>query len=146
MSVSQISVFLENRPGELAEITGLLAAQNIDLRALNIAETTDYGVIRLITNCNDEAARSLNEAGFILFRNEVTAVAVPDQPGGLNRVLKLLAAAGIDIAYMYSIFSESKGKAFMIRKLSDSARAEALLEAAGLAGIVPGTDALVGKE
>ena len=97
MAIWQISVFLENKPGELAHITGVLSGSSIDLRALTIAETSDYGILRLITDDTDRACRVLLEAGFILSKNEVTAVTVPDEPGGLARVLAALAEAGIDV-------------------------------------------------
>ena len=84
MAIHQISVFLENRAGQLAEITALLAKNNIDLRAINIAETSDYGVLRLIASHEPEACRVLRENGFIFSASEVVAVGVPDEPGGLS--------------------------------------------------------------
>ena len=103
MAIHQISVFLENRAGQLAEITALLAKNNIDLRAINIAETSDYGVLRLIASHEPEACRVLRENGFIFSASEVVAVGVPDEPGGLSRLLQLLAERQIDVQYMLSL-------------------------------------------
>ena len=115
MAIHQISVFLENRAGQLAEITALLAGNGIDLRAINIAETSDYGVLR--------------ENGFIFSSGEVVAVGVPDEPGGLNRLLQILAEKQIDVQYMYSIFGQPNGMAYMILRVAAPAEASALLRA-----------------
>ena len=103
MTIHQISVFLENRAGQLAEITGILSEHQVDLRALNIAETSDYGVLRLIVSDAQKASSVLLEHGFILTMTPVTAVAVPDRPGGLSELLRVLSEAQIDIEYMYSV-------------------------------------------
>ena len=97
MTIHQISVFLENRAGQLSEITGILSNNEIDLRAINIAETADYGVLRIIANDPQKASSILLESGFILSMTPVVAVAVPDQPGGLSKLLGILSSAGIDI-------------------------------------------------
>ena len=131
MSIHQISVFLENRAGQLAEITGILAENNIDLRAINIAETADYGVLRLIVCDAHKASAILLEHGFILTMTPVVAVAVSDQPGGLAGVLKLLPEAGIDVEYMYSIFGQADGKAHMIFRVADTEKLTALLQENG---------------
>ena len=111
MAIHQISVFLENRAGQLAEITALLAKNGVDLRAINIAETSDYGVLRLIASHEPEACRVLRENGFIFSTSDVVAVGVPDAPGGLSTLLQLLAENSIDVHYMYSIFSQPNGMA-----------------------------------
>ena len=118
MAIHQISVFLENQAGQLAEITALLAKNNIDLRAINIAETSDYGVLRLIASHEPEACRVLRENGFIFSASEVVAVGVPDEPGGLSRLLQLLAERQIDVQYMYSIFGQPNGMAYMILRVA----------------------------
>ncbi len=137
MTIHQISVFLENRTGQLAEITSILSAHQIDLRALNIAETSDYGVLRLITSDAQTASTILLEHGFILTMTPVSAVAVPDRPGGLSALLGILSEAGIDIEYMYSVFGQSDGLAYMIFRVADTQKLETALAAAGLA-TVPG--------
>ena len=120
MTIHQISVFLENKAGQLSEITGILADNHIDLRDINIAETADYGVLRLIVCDAHKASAILLEHGFILTMTPVVAVAVADQPGGLAGVLKLLPEEGIDVEYMYSIFGQVDGKAHMVFRVADT--------------------------
>ena len=135
MTIHQISVFLENRAGQLAEITGILAENNIDLRAINIAETTDYGVLRLIVSDAQKAGAILLEHGFILTMTPVVAVSVSDKPGGLAAVLKLLPDAGIDVQYMYSIFGQIDGLAHMIFRVEDCEKLVKVLEDNGISTI-----------
>lgn len=100
MTVHQISIFLENRAGQLAKVTRVLADNNIDMRAISIAETTDYGVLRLIVNDAELATGILLDHGFILSMTPVHVVAVPDQAGGLAPVLEAIAEGELDIEYM----------------------------------------------
>ena len=132
MTIQQLSVFLENRAGQLAEITEILAEHGIDLRAIHIAETTDYGVLRLITSAPHEAANILLEKGCVLSMTPVMAAAVPDKPGGLAKLLAVVAQAGIDIEYMYSMFGNGNGMAYMIFRVADVERLEAVLTANGI--------------
>lgn len=132
MKIHQISVFLENRAGQLAEITGLLAAEGIDLRAINVAETTDYGVIRIITDNEQAACEVLQQNSFVFSISDVQTVAVPDQPGGLSVLLKVLADASIDVLYMYSVFGHKSGKASMIFRVADQQAFENALKNAGI--------------
>lgn len=132
MSVHQISVFLENRAGQLAEITRLLADKGVNLRALNIAETKDYGVLRLIVDDAEKATAALLATGCILSMTPVVAVVVPDVAGGLAEVLDVLAEGSIDVEYMYSMFPAADGKACMIFRLKDEETFAAKLKAHGL--------------
>ena len=132
MSVHQISVFLENRAGQLAEITGVLAENAIDLRAISIAETSDYGVLRMIVDDAEKATGILLSNGYILSMTPVVAVAVPDAPGGLAPVLALLAEGNIDIEYMYSLFTHQENKAYMVFRISDEEKFLALLQSHGI--------------
>ena len=132
MKIHQISVFLENRAGQLAEITGLLAADGIDLRAINVAETTDYGVIRIIADDEKKACETLKKNGFVYSISDVQAVGVPDKPGGLGVLLKALADDGIDVLYMYSVFGKKEGKALMVFRVADQEAFEAALEKNGI--------------
>ena len=132
MTIHQISVFLENRAGQLAEITSVLAEHNIDLRAIHIAETKDYGVLRLITSATHEAANILLEKGCVLSMTPVLAAAVPDKPGGLAKLLSVVAQAGIDVEYMYSMFGNGNGMAYMIFRVADLERLESVLTANGI--------------
>ena len=130
--VYQISVFLENRAGQLAEITAILAENNIDLRAISIAETADYGVLRMIVDQAQKAKTILLDSGYIMSVTPVLAVAVPDAPGGVASVLALLAEGKIDIEYMYSLFTHVEGKAYMCFRVSDEAKFKALLDSHGI--------------
>ena len=126
--VKQISIFLENRKGQLAEITELLANADINLMALNIAEAADYGLLRLIVKETDKAQAVLKEAGYITQTADVVGVHVPDEPGGLARILKKLQDADVDISYMYSVFSLKEGQAYLIFKADDCEKAERIVK------------------
>ena len=119
MNIYQISVFLENRTGQLAEITKLLAENHIDIRAISIAETADYGLARLIVDDSHKASSILLEHGDIISKTPVWAVEVPDRPAGLSEVLAVLADAHVDVAYMYSLFTHREGCAYMVMKVHD---------------------------
>ena len=122
MNIHQISVFLENRTGQLAEITQLLAKNEIDIRAISIAETADYGLARMIVDDSHKASAILLEHGDILSMTPVWAVEVPDRPGGLAEVLSVLAENHVDVEYMYSLFAHQEGKAYMVMRISDEPR------------------------
>ena len=132
MTINQISVFLENRAGQLADITGILYESKVNLRAISIAETADYGVLRIIADDASRASAILLEHGFILTMTPVVAVGVPDQPGGLNRVLGIISGAGIDVEYMYSVFGQKDGNAYMIFRVSDTEKLSAALADNGI--------------
>ena len=119
MNIHQISVFLENRTGQLAEITRLLADNGIDLRAISIAETADYGLVRMIVDDSHKASKILLEHGDILSMTPVRAVEVPDCPGGLAGVLAVLAEKHVDVEYMYSLFTHREGNAYMVMRVAD---------------------------
>ena len=118
--VYQISVFLENRAGQFAEITTILAENGVDLRAISIAETADYGLARLIVDDSHKASSILLQHGDILSMTPVWAVEVPDQPGGLAKVLNILEGHGVNIEYMYAFLSKTEGKALMVLKADDA--------------------------
>ena len=128
MTIPQISVFLENKAGQLADITGILSQNQVNMRAINIAETTDYGVLRLIVDDAAKASSILLEQGFILTMTPVVGVAVPDTPGGLSKVLSVISSAEIDVEYMYSVFGQKDGRACMIFRVADSDGLSAVLE------------------
>lgn len=119
MTIRQISVFLENRAGQLKDITGVLCDSHVNLRAISIAETADYGVLRLIVDDPARASEILLEQGFILTMTPVVAVGVPDRPGGLNKILGIISEAEIDIEYMYAVFGQNDGQAYMIFRVAD---------------------------
>lgn len=119
MSITQISIFLENRAGQLSEITKILSENSIDLKALNIAETADYGILRIISDDSDKAAKLLRDNGFIVTETPVAAAAVPNKAGGLNDLLNIISKEEIDIEYMYSVFGQKDDLAYMIFKVKD---------------------------
>lgn len=133
MAINQISIFLENRAGQLAEVTRVLGDNGIDMRAISIAETADYGVLRIIVDDADKATSVLLSNGYILSMTPVTVVAVPDQAGGLAPVLEALAEGNLDIEYMYSLFTHREGKAYMVFRIADEAKFAGLLAAHGVA-------------
>ena len=122
MNIHQITVFLENRSGQLAEITHLLAKENVDIRAISIAETADYGLVRMIVDDSHKASAILLEHGDILSMTPVWAVEVPDRPAGLSELLSVLAEAHIDVEYMYSLFTHKDDYAYMVMRVSDEAK------------------------
>lgn len=132
MSVYQISVFLENRAGQLAEITGILAENNIDMRAISIAETADYGVLRMIVDNAETTTSILLSHGYILSMTPVLVIKVPDQPGGVASALKVLADGNIDIEYMYSLFTHAEGNAYMVFRVGEEEKFVALLAEHGI--------------
>ena len=109
MRVEQISVFLENKAGRLAEVTRLLADAGINIRALSLADTSDFGILRLIVSDNDKAKEVLAQNGFTVGKTDVVAVEVEDRPGGLYKILDILFRASINVEYMYA-FVQSSGK------------------------------------
>ena len=134
--VYQISVCLENRAGQLAEITGVLAENGIDLRAISIAETADYGVVRMIVDNTEKATAILMQHNYLMSMTPVLVIAVPDQPGGMAPVLATLAEGDIDVEYMYSLFTHKEGKAYIVFRVAET---EKFLTLLGTHGITPST-------
>ena len=132
MGIKQVSVFVENKKGSLHEITDLLAKANIDLRSMCIADTSDYGIVRMIADDSDKAMRVLSEAGHTANIREVTAFAVPDEPGGLAKALNLLESNGVNIEYLYALVTTETDKAYTVLRTDDSAKAEAVLAASNI--------------
>lgn len=114
MKVEQISIFLENKSGRLAEVTKVLGEHNINIRALSIADTTDFGILRLIVNKPDSAYQVLREAGFTVSTTEVIAVEVKDEPGGLAQVLEVLQRDNINIEYLYAFLQKATNAALVV--------------------------------
>lgn len=139
MTIPQISVFLENKAGQLADITGILSENHVNMRAINIAETADYGVLRLIVDDASKASAILLEQGFILTMTPVVGVEVPDTPGGLSKVLGVISAADIDVEYMYSVFGQKDEQACMIFRVADTDGLAAVLDQNGI-GTIAGED------
>lgn len=132
MNIHQISVFLENRTGQLSEITRLLAQANVDIRAISIAETADYGLARMIVDDAQAASAILLSHGDVLSMTPVWAVEVPDHPGGLAQLLSVLAQSHVDVEYMYSLFTHRQGNAYMVLRISDEEAFRSALSQAGI--------------
>lgn len=136
MNVKQISVFLENKPGTLCALTEILAKNNIDMRALSLAEASDFGIARMIVNDVYAATTILREEGLVHSVSPVLGVAIPDEPGGLSHVLNVLDKDGINVEYMYAFLGgKSAEHAYMIFRVADIDAAKALLKAEGIAVI-----------
>ena len=132
MSVKQISVFLENKPGSLAEMTKTLADNQIDMRAFSLAETSDFGIARVIVDDLYKTTTVLKDAGFIHTVSSVLAVAIPDVPGGLAQVLAVLRDEGINVEYMYAFLGGKKESAYMIFKVAGHHKAAAAMTSRGI--------------
>ena len=128
MRAEQISVFLENKAGRLAEVTAILAEANVNIRALAVADTSDFGVLRLIVNDNAKAVEALKNSGFTVGKTDVVAVEVEDKPGGLHRILGILQQAEINVEYMYAFVNQSGSNAVMIFRFDNIDSAVNLLE------------------
>lgn len=134
MTITQLSVFVENSPGALARITSVLAENNIDIRAMSLAETQNFGVLRLIVNNPTRAGEALEKNNIVFHFTNVVAAAIPDEPGGLSRVLSVLSDAGINITYMYAFIAVSGHYATVVLRISSAQRKHAaeVLDAAGV--------------
>lgn len=130
MSVNQVSVFLENKPGTLNKLTEVLASHNINIRALSLAETSEFGIVRMIVNDVFEATNVLKENNFVATLTPVLAYAIADEAGYLNNLLQKFTAAGVNIEYMYAF--AGKERAYMIFRVNETKKAEALLNRQGL--------------
>lgn len=119
MRVEQISIFLENRAGRLAEITRILGEAGLNIRALSLADTSDFGILRLILNDNDKAKATLKEHGFTVGKTDVVAVEVEDRPGGLGHILEILGKGNINVEYMYAFVQHSGENAVLIFRFDD---------------------------
>ena len=128
MRAEQISVFLENKAGRLAEVTAILAEAEINIRALALADTSDFGVLRLIVNDNAKAVTALKSQGFTVGKTDVVAVEVEDKPGGLYRILDVLHKAEVNVEYMYAFVTQSGNNAIMIFRFDNIDDAVKILE------------------
>ena len=133
MTLNQISIFVENRPGKLQLLTELLAKNNINMRAMSLAEASDFGIARIIVDDIDVTTAILKEESYVYAVTKVLGVAIPDEPGGLNRVLHVLSDAGINVEYMYAFLSRKDAThAYMIFHVHDNDAAVAALSAKGI--------------
>lgn len=132
MFVEQISIFLENKSGRLAEVTRVLADNDIDISALSIADTKDFGILRLIVNNPEKALLILKEQGFTVSSTNVIAIGVQDKPGGLSKALEILDRLKIGIEYMYAFVSKAEDEALVLLRVEDPTRAVEVLRENGI--------------
>lgn len=131
MKAEQISIFIENKSGRLAEITRILGNAGVNIRSLSLADTTDFGILRLIVNDCEKAKALLKEKGFTVSKTEVVAVEVPDRPGGLADILQVLDREGINVEYMYAFVERCEENAVIIFRFDETERAITSLNASG---------------
>ncbi len=132
MKVEQISIFLENKSGRLAEVTDLLARNGINIRALSLADTADFGIFRLIVSDPEKTVAVLKENAFTVAKNEVVAVVLSDRPGSLAGILKTLQGKNINVEYMYAFVQKSEGNAVLIFRFDETEKAIDTLRKAGV--------------
>ena len=132
MSVKQISIFLENKKGRLAEVTRTLSHEKINIRALSLADTADFGVLRIIVDNPERSVTVLKSHGFVAQVTEVVAVEVEDRPGGLSRILEVLDQDNVNVEYMYAYVEKSRENAIVICRIDDRERALQILEKNGI--------------
>ena len=131
MLVKQISVFLENKEGRVAQVTQILSDANINIRALSIADTTEFGILRLIVNKPEEAEKALKNEGLTVSITEVIAISIEDEPGGLAKALEILHNDRISVEYIYAFISKTSHRANVILRVESCERAIESLEAGG---------------
>ena len=131
MITKQLSVFLENKKGRICAAADILAQSHVNIRALSLADTSEFGILRLIVDKPDEGKRALNDAGIVVRVTNVLALTMDDTPGGTLGVLRLLAESGISVEYMYAYVGKTTGKAFMIIQAEELEAAEEILRRNG---------------
>lgn len=132
MAIKQLSVFVENKQGSLHEITDALAKANINLRSMSVADTSNYGIVRIIADDPDKAKALLDGEGHAANVRLVNAFAVPDQPGGLAAVLNLLEGNGVNIEYMYALITTEEGKAYSVMRTGNTEETDKILSENGI--------------
>ncbi len=142
MSLKQLTIFVENKKGALVDITETLANHNVNIRALSIADSRDFGILRLIVNDNDTACATLSQQGYLIKTTDVVGVKIGDQPGKLSKALQVLDEADINMEYLYAFMTRTEKHAYVVLRVADNAAAETALESAGFHLI---TDADVDK-
>lgn len=138
MKVEQISVFLENKPGTLEHATRVLKEANINIRTLSVAETADFGILRLIVNNVEKANQVLKDAGFRVSKTPVVAVEVPDKPGGLHSIMEVVSKEGINVEYLYAFVEKSGENAVIIFRFDNPEKAIDVLLKNSFA-VIPGS-------
>ncbi len=137
MFTKQVSVFLENRKGRLAEVTKLLADERINVRSLSLADMADLGVLRIIVDDRGRCVEALRGKGFLVQETDVIAAEMDDRPGALHRVVEALSHENVNIEYMYTLFEKDTDKAIVVLRINDGARALEVLAQNGIS-VLPG--------
>ncbi len=132
MAINQLSVFIENKPGRLADFTAMLAENNINIRALSVADTQEYGILRLIVDNPNDAEPIIKKNGYVCIVTKVIGVVIEDTPGSLSKVLKYLADAEISVEYVYAFNNHVGNTAYMVFRVTDNAKAVEVLKANGI--------------
>ncbi len=136
MAIKQLTVFVENKQGALVSITETLAKHNVNIRALSIADTEEFGILRLIVNEEDVALKTLADEGYLIKTTDVVGVKIGDEPGKLSKALDVLDKAGINVEYLYAFMTRTEKHAYVVLRVADNAKAEKALEDAGFHLIV----------
>lgn len=131
MQINQLSVFIENKTGRLMEIMDVLSANGIDISALSLADTTEFGVLRMIVNDPEKAKKALRESGVIVKTTPVIALPIEDTPGGLAKMLSLLKSENVCVEYMYAFCTRTGGKAAMVMRVDDAEKAQKVFSLKG---------------
>ena len=137
MTAKQISVFLENKPGQLTEFARLLDHNGINMHALSVADAKDFGILRIIVDDSYKTACVLKDAGYVFSITKVLAIEIPDKPGSLVRVLDILSENGVNLEYTYAFTSKKEDSAYMIFKVADNEKAIEVLDKAGIKPVCP---------
>lgn len=137
MAIKQLSVFVENKEGKLREITDILAKAGIDIRALSIADTSEFGILRLIVRDPQKAKALLEKNGFVATINDVVGVEINDRPGGLAEIIRLFAERDINMEYMYAFLTRTENKAYLVVRVDDASEVENLLESEKIRILTP---------
>jgi len=133
MAIKQLSIFIENKPGRLAEVTDIIGDSGIDVRALSIADSTDFGILRLIVDDPDKASSILTEKGMVVSLTDVIAIGIPDAPGAFAKEIAQLSKNGVDLEYMYAFVSRKQNEAYAIIRAKDPDKAAEVLKSNGVA-------------
>lgn len=131
MSLKQLTVFVENKQGALVDITDTLAKHNVNIRALSIADTQDFGILRLIVNDNDTALKTLSDEGYLIKTTDVVGVKIGDEPGKLSKALNVLDEINVNVEYLYAFMSRTEKHAYVVLRVADNKTAEKALQNAG---------------
>ena len=132
MAIKQVSIFVENKPGTLVSITDAIGAAGVDIRAMSIADTQDFGILRLIVSDNEKTKQAVQNIGCVVSITEVVAVAVSDRPGALNDVMHVLSENGVNIEYMYAFLTSRGHNAYVVLRVADNDKAAEILAAKGV--------------